>query len=83
MLGISVSHPKINADGGYVVARKESAVPESSQEAGFPDTAVTQQHHLCFIKFFVKMVAKAQRKQVNCTSKRLLLAGTRICDRSR
>lgn len=40
--GINVSHPKINADGGYVVARQESAVPESRQKAGFPHTAVPQ-----------------------------------------
>lgn len=56
--GFIVSHPKINANGGYVVARQESAVPESRQKTGFSDTTIPQQHHLCCVNIVCENLDK-------------------------
>lgn len=38
----AVSHPKVYADGRYVVSRQEAAVAKARQEAGFPNAAIPE-----------------------------------------
>lgn len=42
----TISHPKVNADGGYKVASQKSPVFEAHQQARLPHRGVAQQHHL-------------------------------------
>lgn len=42
----AISHPKVNADGGYKVASQKSPVFEAHQQARLPHRRVAQQHHL-------------------------------------
>lgn len=41
-----VSHPEVNSNGRYVVARQEATVTETRQEAGFPNATISKQYYL-------------------------------------